>query len=161
MSLTYTWVLADNGWWYREPTLADVTNRWFICFDDDDPPEFIVKQPDLPKGSRKQQAMEYVQVLLESLHIPGASVQGWNEGGGRRCFPGNQFYPAIAVWLRLTEPIPSALIVTADLYLSLLAVGRRGSTGVIYNFGKSIQPGDRLPVVQNVGDGVPPNWRAR
>lgn len=41
MSLVPTWVRAVDGLYYKDPLL--VGENWFLCFDDDDPPELVIK----------------------------------------------------------------------------------------------------------------------
>lgn len=44
MSKVSSWVKAVDGYWYKNPIIEGVTevgHRWFICFDDEDPPEFV------------------------------------------------------------------------------------------------------------------------
>lgn len=41
MSLVSSYVLFDNGRWYRDPTIRG--EDWYLCFDDDDPPEVVIK----------------------------------------------------------------------------------------------------------------------
>lgn len=47
MSLIPTYVRASDGRWYEDPTLAASEDwrerKWFLCFDDDDPPELVVR----------------------------------------------------------------------------------------------------------------------
>ncbi len=44
MSLVGTYVLCDDGRWYTNPCWWGSLNGrwWFICFDDDDPPEIVI-----------------------------------------------------------------------------------------------------------------------
>jgi len=47
MSLVATWCRCADGNWYSEPVWAgpDPANPdWFLCLDDDDPPEVVVKK---------------------------------------------------------------------------------------------------------------------
>src|SRR3954471_8161053 len=41
MSLGSTWVLGDDGLYYQNPVMGEFEN-WYICFDDDDPPELVI-----------------------------------------------------------------------------------------------------------------------
>jgi hypothetical protein len=43
MSKVPTYVQAIDGKFYQEPTI--IGEGWFICFDDDDPPELVIEQP--------------------------------------------------------------------------------------------------------------------
>jgi len=40
MSLVPTWVKATDGLFYKNPILYG--EDWYICFDDDDPPELVI-----------------------------------------------------------------------------------------------------------------------
>lgn len=44
MSLVSTYVLCDDGLFYKDPTLYDAD--WFICFDDVDLPEIVIHSKD-------------------------------------------------------------------------------------------------------------------
>ncbi len=49
MSLVSTYCLCEDGYWYQNPLwhgdlLTDGTYPWFICLDDDDPPELVVQE---------------------------------------------------------------------------------------------------------------------
>lgn len=47
MSLVPTFVQAVDGKYYENPTLRGVDSdgaRWFLCFDDDDPPELVIER---------------------------------------------------------------------------------------------------------------------
>ena len=42
MSLVSTYVRAKDGYFYRNPVIRE--KDWFICFDDDDPAELVIKK---------------------------------------------------------------------------------------------------------------------
>lgn len=42
MSLVATWCKCTDGKWYEEPVWEG--KGWFICLDDDDPPELVVQE---------------------------------------------------------------------------------------------------------------------
>jgi hypothetical protein len=56
MSLTSTWIQCNDKKWYENPKWCDLqedgTYTWFVCLDDDDPPELVVKidrsEPEIP-----------------------------------------------------------------------------------------------------------------
>ena len=105
MSQVATWVLGIDGRFYEEPTLyppgydpaSGEPPDWYLCFDDDDPPELVIREgkplPDLP----------YLQIT----------------GKGQRCTrefyhgpyrPKNPIFwlrPAKAYFGKLTRPIPA------------------------------------------------------
>ncbi len=49
MSCVTTYVQAVDGKWYAEPSFRGVDTagrHWFLCFDDDDPPELVLEEKD-------------------------------------------------------------------------------------------------------------------
>lgn len=90
MSLVSTYVRAVDGKLYRNPVIRG--EGWFLCFDDDDPPELVVSK-EVPKphlscfdetgkgfvcsrvfggsaGSHLQAAHSYFGKLIEPIPIP-------------------------------------------------------------------------------------------
>lgn len=68
MSLTWTTVRCNDGKWYRNPVWrgSDNGERFFLCFDDDDPPELIIeKHHDYQLGD----AVIKAERILENLKI--------------------------------------------------------------------------------------------
>lgn len=50
MSLTYTSALCQDGRWYKNPTWRGILsngNHFFICLDDEEPPEIVVEHADV------------------------------------------------------------------------------------------------------------------
>lgn len=50
MSLTYTSALCQDGRWYKNPTWRGILsngNHFFICLDDEEPPEIVVEHADI------------------------------------------------------------------------------------------------------------------
>lgn len=94
MSLVSTYVIADDGLYYRDPVLEG--DGWFICFDDDDPPELVIR------------CFQYndPQMLLKAHKLPFI-VTGSN-GKALRCFNGSvrNMHDAKAYWLEMKAPIP-------------------------------------------------------
>ncbi len=47
MSLSSTWCYCSDNHWYEEPVWEgrdeDGNKIWFLCLDDDDPPEMVIK----------------------------------------------------------------------------------------------------------------------
>ena len=43
MSLVASYIKCDDGKWYKELVYRSKDGDWFFCFDDDDPPELVVK----------------------------------------------------------------------------------------------------------------------
>jgi hypothetical protein len=99
MSLVATYVLATDGRYYEDPTIYDTEHwppNWFLCFDDDDPPELVVRKgtpiPDLP----------YFQRTTRFRSQTGRQFDH------RACNAPEQefFVPALACFGKLTQPIP-------------------------------------------------------
>lgn len=113
MSLVSTYVLADNGLFYKNPTLRG--EDWFICFDDDDPPELVIATNDRTREALEQRATE----ILATAGIDAS----WRdmEDGHNRSFgkPRNvrsiDVREAVRCWLTIRQPI------SADLF-----AGRNG-----------------------------------
>lgn len=145
MSLVSTWALADDGRLYQNPVLGDATHEWFICFDDDDPIEMVVKahKPSraaegvLRIGVGKQAVLEHVRALIQRLDMKGVQIQGLNHGDGTsRCFePNDKFHRSVAVWLDIKHPIPARLIIKHDQVADVLPPGDK----VFYNFDQPIK----------------------
>jgi hypothetical protein len=82
MSLVSTYVRAADGDLYRNPVLADETNGWYLCFDDDDPPELVWKirkdeEPDAPPGW----LMKHLDVTLLRMGHRNAEAYFCNTAG--------------------------------------------------------------------------------
>ncbi len=72
MSIGNLFVRANNGLYYQDPVFRGVTekgNRWFVCFDEDDPPELVVELTHGPENPTQ---------ILKDLKIPNA---GLSKGG--------------------------------------------------------------------------------
>lgn len=88
MSLVSTYVRAVDGKLYRDPIV--VGNDWFLCFDDDDPPELVV---------RAMGALPELQCIR--------AICGHTRSF--RCFTGDlndDFVEADSYWCELVSPIP-------------------------------------------------------
>lgn len=92
MSLVSTWVEATDGMFYQNPVICG--DGWYVCFDDDDPPELVVKK------SVKRTPLE----ILRDAGIPWKSVRP-RGFGGKRMFNG-KFKEAKACFFELSGPIP-------------------------------------------------------
>jgi hypothetical protein len=93
MSLVHTYVRAVDGQLYRDPVLRG--DDWFICFDDDDPPEIVVA------GSDREECAVRAHRLVASI---GRNVR-LHSSRSSRSFAG-KFRQACAFWFDLTAPIP-------------------------------------------------------
>ena len=103
MSLVPTFVKMANEKWYKNPTLFDETYEWFICFDDDDPPEIVIAKLDrqLSKAIR----WDLIEKTLFKFDIV-ARILSHHECG-QRIFPPNHdnFQPAVNAYLSIHQPI--------------------------------------------------------
>lgn len=106
MSLVSTYVRADDGKLYRNPTLRG--QGWFICFDDDDPVEIVLQ---LKKGEGKKQAAIRAKEILKELGI--RPIDWCESGGGMRIFKGN-FRNAYAWFFEINQRIPAKAISKHD-----------------------------------------------
>ena len=89
MSLVSTYVRAVDGKLYRNPVLRG--KGWFLCFDDDEPPELVVLRGQTPPG---------FEFFKKKKQTPRRSM---------RCFGKDisaPFQNADAYFGRLTAPIP-------------------------------------------------------
>lgn len=78
MSLVPTYVQAVDGQFYKNPILSG--NDWFLCFDDDDPPELVVEV----KHQSKLQVRARAVKILEELKIQCGALRLNSTCG--RCF---------------------------------------------------------------------------
>lgn len=113
MSLGQTWVLFDDGAIHADPIIAAAPDgNWFICFDEDDPPELVLFEP----GANKDRAV----ALLHEHSIAAKVLQRTGAGHGslRAHLPhgGGSFnmQPAASFDLKLLRPPPARLIVEED-----------------------------------------------
>ncbi len=118
MSLVETYVHAVDGHFYSDPILSG--DDWFICFDDDEPPEIVVAERNRHKAETRA-----VAVLLE-LKIGDAAEF---DHRSTRCFPRPPKHrDSCCFFFKLTGPIPvppGAKPVTSEKRLS--------SQGVFYD----------------------------
>jgi len=70
MSLGYVWVKAVDGIFYRGLTYHDVNGNWFLCFDEDEPPELVIKRtcPTSPEDILRE-----LGIVADLRHGPGGS----------------------------------------------------------------------------------------
>lgn len=101
MSLVSTYVKCTDGKWYRNPVYRAKDKSWFICFDDNDPVELVVKK-NCQLGAEQ---------ILKEVGIRYTSISSGGRGGSR-CFEKGKFSftPALAYFIstvRQTFPIPN------------------------------------------------------
>jgi len=96
MSLCTTYVKSADGKWYAEPSLRGTTQdgkQWYLCFDEDDPPELVV-QTD---GDGKE--IDAAKILRDA----GLSFGGVRFDG----VCGRMIGRAASFWVTITAPIPT------------------------------------------------------
>ena len=95
--------MADSKW-YKNPTIFDETNDWFLCFDDDDPPELVIYQPkQLTKEKRMIRIFEVIDTAKIKARVLVRTVCQAN-----RLFPPNwsiDFKPSMSVFLEIYNRI--------------------------------------------------------
>lgn len=94
MSLVPTYVKADDGFFYKNPVLG--TKDWFICFDDEDPPELVIKKecPSSPKT-----LLQMIGITFSNLQKQGISYRLFSQRG-------YNFKEAISYTFDLLKPLP-------------------------------------------------------
>lgn len=106
MSKVPTWVRALDGAYYEDPVLRGPD--WYLCFDDDDPPEFVMDPLKLYR-SKEEYREQATKILTE------AGLKNWTFTSGPRfsdrLFGKNStaFKQGASFFLKLTEPIPVPL----------------------------------------------------
>lgn len=101
-----------NNKWYKCPAVFDETLEWFICFDDDDPPEIVIKSSG---QLSKQHQKEKIENTLRDAGIK-AKILNHNVCGSRLFPPSwKEFVPSIRAFLKIECNIDlSNLKVTHD-----------------------------------------------
>lgn len=133
MSLGPTWALCNDGLFYKEPVWRDSDNEYFLCFDEDEPPELIVKKP---KSLTCVRAKEIAEEILLELGIKGTVREGSYFGGAFRSFAkkGFKFYKAFCFYIDITEPPPPP-----NEFRGTPTSDRSKLDGTFYHFGKDLQ----------------------
>ncbi len=109
MSLVSTYVVMANGACYKNPVLFDETGDWFICFDDEEPPEIVLRQTIITKSrkSRTRQISEKLEKLGITAKIIESRVCGQRNFGHASNDPKKmEFEPAVSAFLKLKKRIP-------------------------------------------------------
>lgn len=130
MSLVSTWVRFADGNWRKNPVihghlaLGTETLAWFICFDDDEPPELVVELADFVKAdsgnrARLRSYASAVCVRLLTSYQLKVEVRGDRALAADRCFSRSaarvgvkagakdpvSFKPAVGVFVDLEAPL--------------------------------------------------------
>ena len=105
MSRVSTYVYIGNGKFLENPVIA--FDEGFICFDDDAPPEIVLKKRD---AVNREAGRLLAKASLLRLKIPHSRFRVL-VNSGMRCFcPGISMEPLLSAWsmfFTLTGPIPS------------------------------------------------------
>ena len=99
MSLVATWVQATDGKFYENPILFG--EGWYVCFDDDDPPEIVISE----KLFKSKDAFQ----ILEEAGVPHRNVRDGHREN--RMFPNKvnlkwKWKEAWSYFFVLDGPIP-------------------------------------------------------
>lgn len=101
MSLVPTYVKATDNYFYKDPTLEG--KDWFICFDDDDPPELVIAV----------KAKLNPETLLNTLGIKYSNLRKGHVAG--RVFGKNwHFKTAQSYFFELQNKLDPKLITTHE-----------------------------------------------
>ena len=103
MSLGPTFVKMADGKWYKNPVLYGNSSQWFLCFDEDDPPELVIHQPK--EQFSKADRWELIDRLLANLGIISRILE--HVPCGQRMFPPHymEFKESIRAYLTIRQPI--------------------------------------------------------
>lgn len=111
MSLVSTYVLCTDGQMYRDPTWHgrhENRLKWFLCFDDDDPPELVIESA---RGMNPQLVRQIASAILAGLPIRRFKLGKVEPGVSGRIFPQDgpkslKFVQAYSLFVSLYEPLP-------------------------------------------------------
>lgn len=107
MSLVPTWVRATDGKYYKDPVLRE--RDWFLCFDDNEPPELVVKWKegdDLPSFWRRAETI-LKELGLQYRFLSKRPALHSRDFGNYRLRSGSiSLHYAGSVFLEITAPIP-------------------------------------------------------
>jgi hypothetical protein len=113
MSMISDYELADDGKWYEHAVIGE-PKKWYVCFDDEDPPQLVIRKMRVGQGDRMELYME-VEALIQQFKLPFEIV---SRNSDHDCmFPdvtgrwNGKMLKATSYVVRLTGTIPSALII--------------------------------------------------
>ena len=99
MSLGYTFVKLDDGKWYRGASLGE--KDWFLCFDEDEPEEIVIKRKAFDKGLTFEKIIEKLGLNCDLMGKHHKSFMG-------RCFGMSnsnlKMHSAVARYARVYSP---------------------------------------------------------
>ncbi len=98
MSLCPVYVRAVDGLFYKDPVICHYD--WFICFDDDDPPELVVFAKNRKEAYAKLEIIEAQQTFFRRSSPLGSMNFRHHEQT-------KKYRSACSCWIELVSPIPS------------------------------------------------------
>ena len=105
MSLTFTSCRCNDNKYYQDPVWRGPD--YFVCFDDDDPPEIVVKLIG-PKDHNV--CKEKAEAILRSLGFNNFTLNSFSSSSSRMFrTPGTKDYkphPAFSFFINMTEAPP-------------------------------------------------------
>lgn len=98
MSLCPAFVRAEDGNLYRNPTIRG--EDWYVCFDDDDPPELVVFAPTFERAWRRMWTLKRQHGFIGSFQEYWHPVRySWRNGCPKNLSAWSRFFG-------LAAPIP-------------------------------------------------------
>jgi hypothetical protein len=129
MSLVSTYVKSQDGKYYQNPTIYGI--GWYICFDDDEPPEFVLAIDD-----RKLSNSYIIKEIKEQLQKSKIKAEIKSKvGRSGRLFPPlyKRFRKASRVFIEIEKPIDlSKLTIVSDSVVNDI----KHIDCVVYDFSK-------------------------
>lgn len=107
MSLVSTCVQADDKKIYKNPILSG--EDFFICFDDDDPPELVIKTLNRSDTELHQRAID----ILKNINL-NTTISSKPQKSGRLFESNLTFIDAYSIFITINSPIPSNSITKHD-----------------------------------------------
>lgn len=96
MSLGNIYLKSSDGKWYEWPTIEGVTQdgkKWYLCFDEDDPPELVVQTDGNGKEIDAKKILREASVSFSGVRFNGVC--------------GRMIGDAASFWVNITAPIPT------------------------------------------------------
>jgi hypothetical protein len=106
MSLVATWARAQDGYYYKNPVLRGPD--WFLCFDDDDPPELVIAVPVSTKkirGTSRDMAARILAdagITYRNMRVNGTAFRVFSKEIGDL----SGMREAYSVFIDILAPIP-------------------------------------------------------
>lgn len=101
MSKVATYVEGANGRYYTCPVIY--TDEWYVCFDDDDPPEIVIRSF---ANSSSQSVVKRAKKFLRDAGFRYKNLKHKSHGSLRAFPPAWKFKQAGSAEFKLLEPFP-------------------------------------------------------